>query len=1064
MEPNPSLNPTRKETSPAENARSIENRIVREFLESVGDAPTLHLFDTFITGNGVTPESATLNDLTREQKIRIGKMILKAAGLETVSEEEAINTYADIQGQVGNQKKRELLKNIIPGSIIVNPQSGQRYKVDNKLPLGENGDLFILKDPDNPDKIYEPTGEALVNDLEHGGLKLIPPETEGGKGRENLISPEGKPTTEKIKLVRDPVYEDVLRTVSSYHHLTPINSEIIFSAPTLQRVLKIGNTRMAQILNDMKLDGIITDPIDEKGTRKVILTPEQITNFIDTNEFVTLEQESWKTETTPPPSDVAPRLTIPEKPLVLVPPEPTPTSAPITPPEATQKEAIPKTPEEIKNDHTRYQYFLAKNKSDPQLEERIKNWGITYEQLLQDWENEYRTTKNKVVESYLAKGDAGKIEAQEFLLKEVELKRKNDLENGLVGKKEKIISGVSKGIEKWDNWGKESWKGGVKGFADLENWKNFGARFTKTSISLAMIGAISGLSVEGLAKMGIGTASALGAGLTSYLGRRVALGTGISTIMAGVSDKNKKWVSATLMAGSIGVAAVAGGGILTVGVGAIVASSAVGVTLAHLTKKYDKKIAENMKKVKSGELNLDTLANDIGKMEREMEDALKKAEKARVLGKLTEGAVAIAGSMATLEVMGVAHDYNQNKIETDAKNNPPSTNPDHPATPETVDHKVSVENITAHKGDSVESLLRRQIEHDSETAKHFGFKGDPNDAKALHEFSGGAAHRIALDKGFYTDGKSAVVHEGDVVKVDDHGNIMFGKPDASGNVSTLEGKYTGPMIDYSGHHDVPNPVHPDSTPTTPVAGENYHGKLTDGHTGTDQPIATHLGNDSHQPSSHIEIGGREYNIINENGHQVYAGLDAQHGIIIKIYPENHNLIKYYNEKTGAEINPNNLQSQHAINERQPDLTKIHIKGFKTEQLRGLSQKQINELVNPQNRSFMSSHLSVQANLNAIHNSQYLAQTLLYKHQDEWNKIQNWTLKDMHAGKHAEYTNDNNPEHNQIWIYIRSKLEPAGFKPKMGNWLSKPETVGKYLMHTIQETGKRGIDISKLESK
>lgn len=348
---------------------------------------------------------------------------------------------------------------------------------------------------------------------------------------------------------------------------------------------------------------------------------------------------------TPPPPG-ADSTGVPPPPMPPPPTTPPPPSQPTPPAQKTpEKVVVPETPEELDNKIARAQYFQQMNakypkNGTPEMDEFWKE--------LERREEVYKATKRKVVESCLVKRDVGKIEAQEFLLKEVELTREQKLKNHFATNGERLMAGVSKGIEKWDNWGKAE---GMKGYLQ---------RLAKTGVSLAMIGAVSGLSVEGLAKMGIGTASALGAGLTSYLGRKVVLGTAISGIIAKVPDKGKKWVSATLMAGTIGVAVV-GGSYLAAG--GIVIASGLGLTLAQITKKYDKKIAGNMEKVKRGELNLDTLADDIGNMEREIETALKQAEKARILGKLKEGAIAIAGSMATLEVMGGIHNLADHKTE-----------------------------------------------------------------------------------------------------------------------------------------------------------------------------------------------------------------------------------------------------------------------------------------------------------------------------------------------------------------------------------------------------------------
>ncbi|MFA6586113.1 MAG: hypothetical protein WCS86_03055 [Candidatus Paceibacterota bacterium] len=61
-----------------------------------------------------------------------------------------------------------------------------------------------------------------------------------------------------------------------------------------------------------------------------------------------------------------------------------------------------------------------------------------------------------------------------------------------------------------------------------------------------------------------------------------------------------------------------------------------------------------------------------------------------------------------------------------------------------------------HKGEGVEHTFIRQIEHNPELAKELGFKGDVNDAKALHEFAGKEAHIIAKDNG-YTDASARTI-------------------------------------------------------------------------------------------------------------------------------------------------------------------------------------------------------------------------------------------------------------------------------------------------------------------
>lgn len=355
--------------------------------------------------------------------------------------------------------------------------------------------------------------------------------------------------------------------------------------------------------------------------------------------------------------------------------------------------------EKIENDNARREYFDIKNRKRPP---EGTPEAAAYDIELNAKEEAYKATKRKIVESFLAQGEAGKTNAQEFLLNEVELKRKNDLENGLVGKKERIIAGVSKGIEKWDNFGKAE---GMRGYLE---------RLAKTGISLAMIGAISGLSVEGLAKMGIGTASALGGGVTSYLGKRLGMGLAMSAIMAKVPDDKKKWVSAALMAGSAGLV-IAGGGALAAG--GLVVASGIGLMAGQLTKKYGKNIEDTMKKAKEGKIDLATLAGDMEKMEIEMEQALKDAEKSRVVGKIKEGAIAVGASMLTLEVMGHIQDDKELKSKHEA------------------DTKKVEESQRQHEEDiKIKNALKGQLDRDS--ARHNEDVKTIDDLKAQLEAKG----------------------------------------------------------------------------------------------------------------------------------------------------------------------------------------------------------------------------------------------------------------------------------------------------------------------------------------
>ncbi len=70
---------------------------------------------------------------------------------------------------------------------------------------------------------------------------------------------------------------------------------------------------------------------------------------------------------------------------------------------------------------------------------------------------------------------------------------------------------------------------------------------------------------------------------------------------------------------------------------------------------------------------------------------------------------------------------------------------------------IDLKDATIGNGEGIEHAFRKQIEHDPKLAealaKSLKFKGDLSDPKVLHEFSGSAAHRVAIEHG-YVDSKT----------------------------------------------------------------------------------------------------------------------------------------------------------------------------------------------------------------------------------------------------------------------------------------------------------------------
>lgn len=466
------------------------------------------------------------------------------------------------------------------------------------------------------------------------------------------------------------------------------------------------------------------------------------------------------------------------------------------------------------------------------MRSNVKTWGknmgleeIEFEKQLDESEKAYRNIKNRTIKEFVEKGE--KEKAQEFLIKEVELKRKNDIENKLVGKGERMKAGLSKGIEWWDNFGNEK---GVKGY---------GKRFLKTGISLGLIGVTS-VSLTGLPNA------------TSYLTKKLLYGTVLSQIMATVPQKHRKWIGGVLVAGSVGFGAVtAFSGVGAIAGASVVAASALGYGFSNFTKRYDKKIKERAENAKS-KINLDNIETDSAQIEKEIEEILKKAEKTRIYGKLLEAGAALAGSVAYLETSAHIHDLSTQETkhelapsDTTTTQNPPTApdssqyydasphdssnvlgtppdsahtspdsllNPQH-ATPDTthtpqptspdanspaptpdakIEHHVNPHAIV-HQGGVTQSWAE-QLKHDEQLAKDLGFKGDVHNRHDMAEFT----KNLAIKTGYMdTQGHEVRVSAPDKIAYElkaDHGHAVITEKTIEGNI--IETHHEGDKFEF----------------------------------------------------------------------------------------------------------------------------------------------------------------------------------------------------------------------------------------------------------------------------
>lgn len=496
------------------------------------------------------------------------------------------------------------------------------------------------------------------------------------------------------------------------------------------------------------------------------------------------------------------------------------------------------------------------------------------------------------------------VEEKFYALEEIENKFKKSFEETPLSSRFK--QGVINGIEKWENFGKG--EEGVKGFAK---------RFSKMAVNLALIGAISSVSVEKLAQAGIGTASALSGGVTSYLGRKLAIGLGMgSALEVGskkISEKVKKWMPLALGVAGVGAAVVFSGGLAGVAAGL---SAGAGYASSKLIKGRftSEKIAAEEEKAKQmfwehiKEQEQDNKMDEqtVNKLEDDYRKLLNKYENKKIWGKLLDGATKIlVGSVVSgvsMEASGMVHDHVELKHEQDLKHEQELKNENYLKPEQEIkepnlrDHlkehdlkdqieernkelmhqqelkheqeikeqefakqqaTINNDDIIVHKGEGIESAFIRQIENNHDLAKELGFKGDINDAKALHEFAGREAHIIAIKEG-YVDGAG---HEVRVMEADkmgyeikvDNGHIIVDEKIVGDGI--IETHHEGDAFEHAPDkgeyiHNLENKI--DHT----LSGESSHENVVAGASGNNQPETDHGASQStsHESSNNTASG------------------------------------------------------------------------------------------------------------------------------------------------------------------------------------------------------------------
>jgi hypothetical protein len=310
---------------------------------------------------------------------------------------------------------------------------------------------------------------------------------------------------------------------------------------------------------------------------------------------------------------------------------------------------------------------------NPEIEEKRKSiWNI----FRKKEKNPVPLLSEEEVEKF--RKEAQESEEKKQAIRESILNKKVD-RGEIETRKSSFYGKANKGLDWLENLGKDENGENQKGVKGVVN------RSLKTGINLALIGAISFVSVEKAAEMGYGTATALGKGPAAYLLTKIGIGTGISLLIhEGQSHlhkvkkifnkenntpvnitgeekerikKRKKIIKEIVM---IGITAGAGAA-LTGGM-AVPLAALSGIFMSKLIKTAfseeknaiarKNKMERILKKYKP-----ENLEGDLEKIQNEITEKIGQWEERRKFWiKVARGAAALVTSIAVLEASGFTHD------------------------------------------------------------------------------------------------------------------------------------------------------------------------------------------------------------------------------------------------------------------------------------------------------------------------------------------------------------------------------------------------------------------------
>ena len=713
---------------------------------------------------------------------------------------------------------------------------------------------------------------------------------------------------------------------------------------------------------------------------------------------------------------------------------------------------------------------------------------------LTEKENTYRDTKKAIIEKFKAEGPEGKIKAQEFLLGEVELKIKNDLENLSLGKQdwERIKSGVSKGIEWFENVGNDP-----KDSKTIRFWK----KTTKTLASIALIsGASVGTVFVASTVGGTALATTISGSVVSFVLQRAIVATAFSTatskLVGLLPPKGQKVASNILTPAILGFSYLHN---MTWGGGTMLAAGATGYAAGRGANWYGQKREKETGEKKEALMAKDIDLDKLDELEKGLEEILEQQRKAKNrTRKLTVGASLLAGFLS-LEGMS----YAQNHFHTETTTNPShtqskghdtelksetpavaqaetpppqaqNTTPEPPIAPHTQTPETGTSHVdTTHDAtpDTTHPPIETPAQHLPETIAvghgeggiqqvlnlkehirehyHGDYSHAPKDIQELMKSNNNAieyAEKWGLYKPDVMDGnESALLREGSEFKIDyANGNISF-HDTATGHESVLlhgdgaTGQYDGKMF-HSDHSATPNTETNENSFAKPYPTPEEHqremfSKINFGE--------THLGSTTPAENTTPTEGVTNQELIDALTKQGFHGDPNDRATVVKFFQDKaeavakENVLEQYTKVSASSVSAPGHIDIHGENNNLP-----HQANIPEEFVRD----------NPfhlANTDLRHAYESFEKSLDRIYHGDIKA---WYKVYD--TKIENF-LGEQGRDHAVGYGYDSATPLGHLSIYLQKLYEITGLKPHGGFLGLRPETTGEWMMRASQKAASMG---------